>query len=233
MNYGTQFKLGCTLDKWDPTTKKGSVNDTRWCGELPPKAKVPTGFPRAGQDWYNACDASSSLMLTNVSGDLVWTCGGIPIDYGNRAAIASDIPKRMGDGELDLSTGYQMRYPINQIEESDYTFSRGRLCAQDLGALNETEGLSICRERGIALPVRKTFGSIDFNANGVIDPKPVDLFTTESIRIKWFWKDIPRQQVDVDEWDILEFNKYGATPIGVPCSLISRWNHITLTACQD
>ena len=232
MNYGTQFRLGCTMDKWDPITKKGSVNDTRWCGELPPVATVPEGHPRAGQEWYQACSESTPLFFRDERDSLAWTCAGLPKDYGNRAPLPTDIPKRMGDGELDLTTGYQKRYPINRIEASDFTYSRGRLCKQILSALKESEGLSICSERGVVLPAPISFGPIDFNANGVIDSEPVDLYWNIPLRKKWFWNDITNEQADLDEWNRLRFGSPGVL-IQIPCNTKSRWNEITLSACKN
>lgn len=232
MNYGTQFLLGCTMDKWDPITKKGSVNDTRWCGDLPPVATVPEGHPRAGQEWYQACSESTPLFFRDERDSLAWTCAGTPTDYGNRAPLPTDIPKRMGDGELDLTTGYQKRYPINRIEASDFTFSRGRLCSQKLSALNEMDGLSICKERGVDLPQRISFGPIDFNANGIIDPESIDLYWNISLRNKWFWSDILESQDDRDEWGILKFGSR-SVPIQIPCSKVSRWQQITLETCNN
>lgn len=232
MNYGTQFRLGCTMDKWDPITKKGSVNDTRWCGELPPVATVPEGHPRAGQEWYQACSESTPLFFRDERDSLAWTCAGLPKDYGNRAPLPTDIPKRMGDGELDLTTGYQKRYPINRIEASDFTFSRGRLCTRRLADLKEAEGLGICKERGVDLLTPITFGPIDFNANGIIDSEPIDLHTDTLLLKRWFWKDILEKQEDRDEWDLLKFGRNNSL-IQISCSRLSRWTQISLSTCRN
>jgi len=229
--------LGCTKDKWNPTTKTGSVDDTRWCGDLPPKEVVPIGFPNAGQDWYRACDASSPFFLRDANGVSVWTCSGLPTDYGNRAPLASDLPIRFGDGPLDLRTGYLKRYPLHQIEAADYTYSRGRLCSRKLTALDESKGLAICKERGVAIPEQSP-GPIDFNANGVIDAQPVDLWRDPLLKRKWFWDGVEEDQIDRDEWGTLKLypdpmdSRY-TPPIGVACRDHSRWKAVTLTTCLN
>jgi len=237
MSYSIQDRLGCTLDQWSSTTRIGSLGDTRWCGDLPPKEVVPDSFSRAGQDWYKACDSSSPVFLRDSTGASAWTCKGDSTDYGNRAPIAGDLPVRMGDGPLNLTTGFLSRYPLHQIEATDYTYSRGRLCSRMLSALDESKGLGICKERGIDIPEQSP-GPIDFNANGVIDANPVNLYRDPLLRRKWFWDAALEEQKDRDDWALLKLYpdasdwRYTA-PIGVPCRTNSRWNSVTLTTCTN
>jgi len=242
MNYMYPFALGCTPEKWDPVTGKGSVDNKRWCGELPWKDIVPVGVPRAGQEWYRACDPSSWYWLRDSTAKEIWTCDGLPKDYGNRAPIASDMPSRAGDGPLDLTTGYRIRYPLNTVFASDFRYSRGRLCLQDLMQLDERRGLSICKERGLSIP-QQDFGPIDFNANGIIDANPVDLYSDSlHVRRKWFWIGVDRYQIDRDDWALLRFSLTRSTPmdrvganelLGVACRPSSMWLTVTIDECKD
>ena len=246
MSYDIDGRLGCTMDQWSSTTRKGSLGDTRWCGDLPPVATVPSTpdsvthlvHPRAGLDWYRACDPSTPFFLRDSTGASAWTCAGVPTDYNNRPPIASDLPVRFGDGPLDLRTGYSKRYPLHQIEATDYTYSRGRLCSRNLRALDEVKGLAICSERGAPIP-EQSAGPIDFNANGVIDTQPVDLWTDPLVRRKWFWDNINRDQTDRDDWALLRLYpdpkdtaRY-TPPIGVNCRTHSRWNKVALATCTN
>jgi len=237
MNYAYPYALGCTPDKWDPLSGKGSVDNKRWCGEMPRKDTVPLGYPRAGQEWYLGCDPNSSFFLQDSSGALAWTCGGVPMDYGNRAPIASDIPVRTGEGPLNLATGYRDRYPIFQFVASDLTYSHGQLCTRVLSALVESKGLGICKERrGKPMP-ETTFGAIDFNGNGVIDSLPVDIWTDKQIRRRWLWDSIPEVQKDVDEWDRIRFtsptNLVKGIAVGIPCTNHLIWGRARIAYCKN
>lgn len=237
MNYAYPYALGCTPDKWDPLSGKGSVDNKRWCGEMPTKGIVPQGYPRAGQDWYLGCDLNSPFMLQDSSGQLAWTCGGAPTDYGNRAPIASDIPVRTGEGPLNLATGYRDRYPIFQFVASDLTYSHGRLCTRVLTSLVESKGLGICKERrGHPIP-ETTFGAIDFNGNGVIDSLPVDIWTDKQTRRRWLWDSIPEVQKDVDEWGMIRLaspdNILNGKVVGIHCTNHLIWDAAKIAFCKD
>ena len=237
MNYAYPYALGCTPDKWDPVTGKGSVDNKRWCGELPPKDTVPVGYPRAGQEWYHACDPSSPFFLRDSLGKEIWTCDGTPNDYGNRGPIPSDLPVRAGEGPLNLASGYRERYPLNQFVASDLTYSPGRFCSRKLSALVESNGLGICKERGLPIP-EKTFGAIDFNGNGVIDSLPVDIYDKFSVLRKWLWKDAPEEQKDDDEWDAIRFrpdafSPLRSDPVGIHCGKNLIWGSASIASCIE
>lgn len=194
---------------------------TRWCGAEP----LPVSS-EGGGIWSNWTDFSNPWFVVRWWRD--------PSHTGGRANADDTILYESG-GRMDPQTAF--RQTRADLGPASIGYSAGTYCTIRLDSLREWEGLARCRDRhGRELPLREPGTPIDWNANGIIDLQPPDLFGDSvvvdgrvggTLEVPWFVQlrgagDAPwpafdtRWQQDHADWTIISIEKEGALHLQSP-----------------